>query len=46
MGETLGVSVTEGSPWMGKTRTLIRWAYFDHEILIGMGFETAINLPR
>jgi len=47
MGETPwgDLVLTRGQPWLGQDADAIRWAYFDHEILIGMGFETAINLP-
>ncbi len=35
----------QGKPFVGKDAAAIRWAYPDHETIIGMGLESALNLP-
>jgi hypothetical protein len=37
--------LTQGKPFLAKDADALRWAYFDHENLMSMGLETAINLP-
>ena len=35
----------QGKPFVGPDANAIRWAYPDHEKIIGMGLESALNLP-
>ncbi|WP_282606164.1 GAF domain-containing protein [Pelagibius sp. Alg239-R121] len=34
-----------GKPFVGPDADAVRWAYPDHETIIGMGLESALNLP-
>ncbi|PHQ71426.1 MAG: GAF domain-containing protein [Sneathiella sp.] len=35
----------QGQPFVGKDADAVRWAYPDHETIIGLGFESALNIP-
>ncbi len=35
----------KGQPFVGKDADAIRWAYPDHETIIGLGLESALNVP-
>lgn len=32
-------------PFLGQDKDAIRWAFFDHELIIGMGLGSVINIP-
>jgi hypothetical protein len=32
-------------PWVGYDRKDIQWAYFDHELIVSLGCESAMNIP-
>ena len=34
-----------GQPWIGRTADDIRWAFYDHETIIKLGCESALNMP-
>lgn len=41
-----GRHVIEGrQPWLGRTAQDIRWAFFDHELIVSLGCGAAINVP-
>ena len=35
----------DGQPWLGIGPDAIRWAFFDHELILSMGLRTVINCP-
>lgn len=38
--------VVEGrKPWIGYNAKDIAWAYFDHELIVSLGCESAMNIP-
>lgn len=47
MGETpWGKHVLIGQkPYLGRDAEAIRWAFFDHELIAGMGLGSVINVP-
>ncbi|HZQ00312.1 MAG TPA: GAF domain-containing protein [Reyranella sp.] len=32
-------------PWVGRNAKDIEWAFFDHELILSLGCESAINVP-
>lgn len=34
-----------GEPWIGRDADDIRWAFFDHETILALGCESALNMP-
>jgi len=47
MGPTpWGKHVMQGKqPYLGRDKDAIRWAFFDHELIISMGLGSVINVP-
>ena len=47
MGKTpWGDHVIHGKkPWLGRNKTAIRWAFFDHALIESMGLGSSINIP-
>ena len=47
MGKTpWGDHVIHGrKPWLGRDKTAIRWAFFDHALIESMGLGSSINIP-
>jgi hypothetical protein len=37
--------VQEKRAWVGHNADDIRWAFFDHELILSLGCESAINVP-
>jgi len=37
--------VEEGRPWVGHDAKDIEWAFFDHELILSLGCESAMNVP-
>jgi len=37
--------IGEKKPWVGRNADDIRWAFFDHELILSLGCESAMNIP-
>jgi len=37
--------IRERSPWVGYNAKDIAWAFFDHELIVSLGCESAVNVP-
>ena len=37
--------VEEGRAWVGHNAKDIEWAFFDHELILSLGCESAMNVP-
>jgi hypothetical protein len=37
--------VEERRAWVGHNADDIKWAYFDHELILSLGCESAMNVP-
>lgn len=37
--------LTNRQPFLGRDKDAIRWAFFDHALIIGMGLGSVINIP-
>lgn len=32
-------------PFLGRDRDAVKWAFFDHELIAGLGLNSALNIP-
>jgi hypothetical protein len=37
--------IGQKKPWVGRTADDIKWAFFDHELILSLGCESAMNVP-
>ena len=37
--------IGQKKPWVGRNAEDIKWAFFDHELILSLGCESAMNVP-